>query len=75
MLSFILTASLVSNSLDQVAFAQDLSAIKDQATKLLTGNDNSQRTDNSSTSTTDNSTSSDSSLSQKATDSLGGLLK
>ena len=75
MLSFILTASLVSNSLDQVALAQDLSAIKDQATKLLTGNDNSQRTDNNSTSTTDNSTSSDSSLSQKATDSLGGLLK
>jgi hypothetical protein len=58
-----------------VALAQDLSAIKDQATKLLTGNDNSQRTDNSLTSTTDNSTSSDSSLSQKATDSLGGLLK
>jgi hypothetical protein len=74
-LSFILTASLVSNSLDQVALAQDLSAMKDQATKLLTGNDNSQRTGNSSTSTTDNSTSSDSSLSQKATDALGGLLK
>jgi len=75
MLSFILTASLVSNSLDQVALAQDLSAIKDQATKLLTGNDNSQRTGNSSTSNTDNSTSSDSSVSQKATDALGGLLK
>jgi hypothetical protein len=74
-LSFILTASLVSNSLDQVALAQDLSAIKDQATNLLTGNDNSQRTGNSSTSTTDNSTSSDSSVSQKATDALGGLLK
>ena len=75
MLSFVLTASLVSNSLDQMALAQDLSAIKDQATKLLTGNDNSQRTDNSSTSTTDNSTSSDSSLASKATDSLGGFLK
>jgi hypothetical protein len=75
MLSFILTASLVSNSLDQVALAQDLSAIKDQATKLLTGNDNNQRTGNSSTSNTDNSTSTDSSLSQKATDTLGGLLK
>jgi CMP-N-acetylneuraminic acid synthetase len=75
LLSFILTASLVSNSLDQVVLAQDLSAIKDQATKLLTGNDNSQRTDNISTSTSDNSTSSGSSLSQKATDSLGGLLK
>lgn len=74
-LSFILTASLVSNSLEQVAWAQDLSSIKDQATKLLTGNDNSQRTDNISTSTADNSTSSDSSLSQKATDSFGGLLK
>jgi hypothetical protein len=75
MLSFILTASIVSNSLDQVALAQDLSAIKDQATKLLTGNDNNQRTGNSSTSNTDNSTSTDSSLSQKATDTLGGLLK
>jgi len=74
-LSFILTASLVSNSLDQVVMAQDLSAIKDQATKLLTGNENSQRTDNNSTSITDNSTSSDSSLTQKATDALGGLLK
>jgi hypothetical protein len=75
MLSFILTASLVSNSLDQMALAQDLSAIKDQATKLLTGNDNSQRTGNSSTANIDNSTSSDSSFSQKATDALGGLLK
>ncbi len=74
-LSFILTASLVSNSLDQVVMAQDLSAIKDQATKLLTGNENSQRTDNNSASTTNNSTSSDSSLTQKATDALGGLLK
>ena len=74
-LSFILIASFVSNSLDQLALAQDLSAIKDQATKLLTGNDNSQRTDNNSTSITDNSTSSDSSLTQKATDALGGLLK
>ncbi|WP_144732352.1 hypothetical protein [Candidatus Nitrosocosmicus arcticus] len=74
-LSFILTSSLVSNSLDQVALAQDLSAIKDEATKLLTGNENSQRTDNNSASTTDNSTSSDSSLTQKATDVLGGLLK
>ncbi|MDQ3084972.1 MAG: hypothetical protein M3Q77_09205 [Thermoproteota archaeon] len=74
-LSFILTASLVSNSLDQVVMAQDLSAIKDQATKLLTGNENSQRTDNNSASTTNNSTSSDSALTQKATDALGGLLK
>ncbi|MBA2268657.1 MAG: hypothetical protein H0W19_10030 [Nitrosopumilus sp.] len=75
LLSFILIASFVSNSLDQLALAQDLSAIKDQATKLLTGNDNSQRTDNNSASTTNNSTSSDSSLTQKATDVLGGLLK
>jgi len=74
-LSFILISSLVSNSLDQVALAQDLSAIKDEATKLLTGNDNSQRTDNNSASTTDNSTSLDSSLTQKATNVLGGLLK
>ena len=75
MLSFILAASLVGNSLDQVALAQDLSNIKDEATKLLTGNDNSQRTDNNSSSTIDNSTSSDSSLTQKATDAIGGFLK
>ena len=74
-LSFVLTASLVSNSLDQTALAQDLSTLKDEATKLLTGNDNSQRTNNNSESTTNNSTSSDSSLTEKATDLLGGLLK
>ena len=74
-LSFVLTASLVTNSLDQPALAQDLSTLKDQATKLLTGNDNSQRIDNTSASTTDNSTSSDSSLKQRATDALGAFLK
>jgi len=74
-LSFVLTASLVTNSLDQQALAQDLSTLKDQATKLLTGNDNSQRIDNTSASTTDNSTSSDSSLKQRATDALGAFLK
>jgi hypothetical protein len=75
-LSFVLTASLVSNSLDQPALAQDLSTLKDQATNLLTGNDNSQRTNNNSaSSTTNNSTSSDSSLTEKATGLLGGLSK
>ncbi len=74
-LSFVLTASLVTNSLDQPALAQDLSTLKDQATKLLTGNDNNQRIDNTSASTTDNSTSSDSSLKQRATDALGAFLK
>ena len=73
-LSFVLTASLVSNSLVQTALAQDLSTLKDEATKLLTGNDNSQRTNNSSVSTTNDSTSSDSSLTEKATGILGGLL-
>ena len=47
-LSFILTATLVSYSLDQTALAQDLSTLKDQATNLLTGNDNSQRSNNTS---------------------------
>jgi len=70
-----LTASLVSNSLDQTALAQDLSTLKDQATKLLTGNDNSQRTNNNSVSTTNDSTSSDLSLTEKATGLLGGLSK
>ena len=74
-LSFVLTASLVSNSLDQTALGQDLSTLKDKAAKLLTGNDNSQRTNNNSVSTTNNSTSSDSSLTEKATGLLGGLLK
>lgn len=74
-LSFVLTASLGSNSLVQTALAQDLSSLKDEATKLLTGNDNSQRTNNNSVSTTNNSTSSDSSLTEKATGLLGGLLK
>ena len=74
-LSFALTASLVSNSLVQTALGQDLSNLKDEATKLLTGNDNSQRTNNNLVSTTNNSNSSDSSLTEKATGLLGGLLK
>jgi len=75
-LSFVLTASLASISLGQMALAQDLSSLKDHATKLLTGNDNSQRTDNMSESASDNSTSSsDSSLTQRATDALSAFLK
>ena len=74
-LSFVLTASLTSISLGQMALAQDLSSLKDHATKLLTGNDNSQRTDNMTESASDNSTSSDSSLTQRATDALGAFLK
>ena len=74
-LSFVLTASLTSISLGQMALAQDLSSLKDHATKLLSGNDKSQRTDNMSESASDNSTSSDSSLTQRATDALGAFLK
>ena len=74
-LSFVLTASLASISLGQMALAQDLSSLKDHATKLLTGNDNSQRTGNMSESASDNSTSSDSSLTQRATDALSAFLK
>ena len=74
-LSFVLTASLTSISLGQMALAQDLSSLKDHATKLLTGNDNSQRTDNMTESASDNSTSSDSSLTQRATDALSAFLK
>jgi len=75
-LSIVLTASLVSNSLYQTTLAQDLSILKDEATKLLTGNDNTQSTNdnNNSESATNNSTSSDSSLAEKATGVLGGLL-
>jgi predicted PurR-regulated permease PerM len=74
-LLFILTVSLVSNSSTQTALAQDLSSLKDEATKLLTGFDNGQRTNNDSASTANNSTaSSDSSLREKATGALGGLL-
>ncbi|HKO66063.1 MAG TPA: hypothetical protein VJU13_12740 [Candidatus Nitrosocosmicus sp.] len=74
-LSIVLTASLVSKTLDQTVLAQDLSTLKNEATKLLSGNDNSQRTDNNSLSTTDNSTSGGSSLKEKATGMIGGLLK
>ncbi|MDN5846875.1 MAG: hypothetical protein L0H53_11445 [Candidatus Nitrosocosmicus sp.] len=74
-LSFVLAASLVSSSLDQMALAQDLSSLKDQATKSLSGNDNSQSTDNTPASTIDNSTSSDSSLTPRATEALSAFLK
>ena len=74
-LSIVLTASLVSKTLDQTVLAQDLSTLKNEATKLLSGNDNSQRTGNNSLSTTDNSTSGGSSLKEKATGMIGGLLK
>lgn len=74
-LSFILTASVVSKTLDQTALAQDLSALKNEATKLLTGNDSSNRAGNNSTSANDSSTSGGSSLTEKATGVIGGLLK
>jgi hypothetical protein len=74
-LSIILTASLVSKTLDQTVLAQDLSTLKNEATKLLSGNDNSQRTGNNSLSTNDNSTSGGSSLKEKATGMIGGLLR
>ena len=74
-LSIVLTASLVSKTLDQTVLAQDLSTLKNEATKLLSGNDNSQRTGNNSLSTNDNSTSGGSSLKEKATGMIGGLLK
>ncbi len=75
-LSFALMASLVSNSLDQILYAQDLSSLKDEATKLLSGSDNSQSTNNNSASTTNSSTtsSSGSSLTDKAKGTLGGFL-
>lgn len=78
-LSFVLTSALVSNSFNNhMTFAQDLSNIKDKATNLLTGSDNSQTTNNNSSSsstTTNSSASSDSSLTQKATDAMGQFLK
>ena len=76
-LSFALMASLVSNSIPQTALAQDLSTLKDEATKYLSGNDNSQSTNNNSASTTNSSsasTSSGSSLTEKAKGALSGLL-
>lgn len=75
-LSFILTATSVIKTLDQTVLAQDLSTLKDEATKLLSGNDNSQGTGNNlSSSGNDNSTASGSSLKEKATGVVGGLLK
>lgn len=75
-LSFILTATSIIKTLDQTVLAQDLSTLKDEATKLLSGNDNSQGTGNNlSSSGNDNSTASGSSLKEKATGVVGGLLK
>jgi hypothetical protein len=76
MLSFALMAALVSNSIDQTVLAQDLSTLKDEASKFLSGNENSQSTNNNSASTTNSSASSSSgsSLTEKATGALGGLL-
>lgn len=75
-LTFVLTASLPSNSLYQTTLAQDLSILKDEATKLLTGSDNipSTNDNNNSESATNNSTSSDSSITEKAIGVLGGLI-
>ncbi len=75
-LTFVLTASLASNSLYQTTLAQDFSILKDEATKLLTGSDNipSTNDNNNSESATNNSTSSDSSITEKAIGVLGGLI-
>lgn len=74
-LSFILIASLVSKTLDQTVLAQDLSTIKDAATKLLNGNDHKQGTNNNSTSSATENSTSGGSLTDKATGIIGGLLK
>jgi hypothetical protein len=75
-MSLALMASLVSISIDQTVLAQDLSTLKDEAIKFLSGNDDSQSTNNNSASTTNSSdsSSSGSSLREKATGALGGLL-
>lgn len=74
-LSLILTAALVSKTLDQTVLALDLSTLKDEATKLLSGNNDSQRTGNNSSTASDNSTAGGSFLKEKATGVIGGLLK
>ena len=76
-LAVILTTSLASSTLKQIALAVDLSSLKDQATSMLTGNNNNNNTsNNNSTSSTDNSSSSSltSGLKQKATNAIGNLM-
>jgi hypothetical protein len=75
-LAVILTTSLASSTLKQIALAVDLSSLKDQATSMLTGNNNNNTSNNNSTSSTDNSSSSSltSGLKQKATNAIGNLM-
>jgi predicted PurR-regulated permease PerM len=85
-LAFILTTSMASTIVKQMALAIDLSSIKQQATNLIAGNNNNASNSNStsssvqpgnssSSSTTDSSGSMASTLKQKATNTIGNILK
>ena len=85
-LAFILTTSMASTIVKQMALAIDLSSIKQQATNLIAGNHNNASNSNStsssvqpgnssSSSATDSSGSMASTLKQKATNTIGNILK
>ncbi|MGN6623660.1 MAG: hypothetical protein ACTHKK_05930 [Candidatus Nitrosocosmicus sp.] len=86
-MAFILTTSMASTIVKQMALAIDLSSIKQQATNLITGNNNNASNSNStsssvptgnsssSSSATDGSGSIASTLKQKATNTIGNIIK
>ncbi|MGN6560091.1 MAG: hypothetical protein ACTHJ2_06150 [Candidatus Nitrosocosmicus sp.] len=85
-MAFILTTSMASTIVKQMALAIDLSSIKQQATNLIAGNNNNASNSNStsssvptgnssSSSATDGSGSLASTLKQKATNTIGNIIK
>ncbi|MGN6349490.1 MAG: hypothetical protein ACTHLL_07050 [Candidatus Nitrosocosmicus sp.] len=87
-MAFILTTSMASTIVKQMALAIDLSSIKQQATNLIKGNNNNASNSNStsssvptgnssssSSSATDSSGSLASTLKQKATNTIGNIIK
>ncbi|HEX5519554.1 MAG TPA: hypothetical protein VFX18_03855 [Candidatus Nitrosocosmicus sp.] len=85
-MAFILTTYMASTIVKQMALAIDLSSIKQQATNLIAGNNNNASNSNStsssvqpgnssSSSATDSSGSMASTLKQKATNTIGNILK
>ncbi|MGN6629767.1 MAG: hypothetical protein ACTHKJ_07800 [Candidatus Nitrosocosmicus sp.] len=86
-MAFILTTSMASTIVKQMALAIDLSSIKQQATNLIKGNNNNASNSNStsssvptgnsssSSSATDGSGSIASTLKQKATNTIGNIIK
>jgi predicted PurR-regulated permease PerM len=85
-MAFILTTTMAITIVKQMALAIDLSSIKQQATNLIAGNHNNASNSNStsssvpagnssSSSATDSSGSLASTLKQKATNTIGNMMK